>query len=124
MNTLERILGISKENNLNQASLAENLSKMVSFKITKQTITDWKGGKSNSYYFCIPEIAKLLNVSCDYLLTGHERNTTLTEREEKLLKWYRESNEAGQNYILMTSEMVADKYKKGNSVPNMENFAG
>lgn len=124
MNTLERILSIAKENKINQANLADNLCKMVSFKITKQTITDWKGGKSSSYYFCIPEIASLLNVSCDYLLTGEERTIKLSKDEREILENYRNCSEEGKRCIANVAKMAQYEYKKDTVLPDTAQTAG
>lgn len=85
MNIIERILLKAKEKGLNQSLLAQHLS---DFGVTKQTITDWKTNKSNSYYYLIADIANVLNVSCDYLLTGKDSAAELTEAEIKLLEKY------------------------------------
>lgn len=60
--TVERIMMLLKEKNIEQKDLAEHLG------IKKQTITDWKTGKTKSYQKCIDKIAVFFNVSIDYLL--------------------------------------------------------
>ena len=49
MSAVERILKLSQENGYTQASLAEKLNEFGVVNVKKQTITDWKAGKSNSY---------------------------------------------------------------------------
>lgn len=60
--TVERIVFLLKENNVEQKDLAQHLG------INRQTITDWKNGKTKSYQKCIEKIAEFFNVSVDYLL--------------------------------------------------------
>ena len=60
--TVERIMLLLKEKNIEQKDLAEHLG------TNKQTITDWKNGKTKSYQKCIDKIAEFFNVSVDFLL--------------------------------------------------------
>lgn len=60
--TVERIMILLKEKNIEQKDLAEYLGTQ------RQTITDWKNGKTKSYQKCIDKIAEFFNVSVDFLL--------------------------------------------------------
>ena len=46
----------------------------------------------------------------------------LYPKEEKLISDFRTLNEQGQDYILQTMDMVKDKYKKCDSISNLENL--
>lgn len=62
MDTLNRIMLLIKENGIEQQGLAAILG------INKQTISDWKSGKSKTYLKYIQTISDYFNVSTDYLL--------------------------------------------------------
>lgn len=86
MSAVERILKLSQENGYTQASLAEKLNEFGVVKVKKQTITDWKAGKSNSYLVLLNELSQILNVSIDYLICGKDSNIHLTENEREILR--------------------------------------
>ena len=69
-------------------------------------------------------LSNFLNVSTDYILKGQNSDNSLSEREELLIKWYRSCSPQGQELILSTVDALKDKYKKGDSVPGMENIVG
>ena len=62
---IDNIIAILKSRGYRQVDLAEALKDKG---VTKQTITDWKSGKSNSYYMLIAEIAAFLDISADKIL--------------------------------------------------------
>ena len=62
MDTLDKIMLLLKENGIEQQGLAAILG------INKQTISDWKSGKSKTYLKYIQTISDYFNVSTDYLL--------------------------------------------------------
>lgn len=88
MSVIDRIITTVKNNGLKQKDLVEFLRNNTNLKATETTISDWKSGKSSSYYTVIPNISKFLKVSCDYLLTGSETfytdNNEITELYNKL----------------------------------------
>ena len=66
MNTVEKIMFLLQSKNLEQKDLADFLG------IRRQTITDWKSGKTQSYNKYIEQIANFFDVSVDYLLDRTE----------------------------------------------------
>lgn len=60
--TVERILLLLDRRNADQKDLADYLG------TKKQTVTDWKKGKTKSYQKSIDKIAEFFGVSVDYLL--------------------------------------------------------
>lgn len=86
MSAVERILKLSQENGYNQASLAEKLNEFGVINVKKQTITDWKSGKSNSYLVLLKELSQLLNVSVDFLICGKDSSAQLTDNEQEILR--------------------------------------
>ena len=61
-----RILQQSKAVGISQKDLAEKIG------IRPQAITEWKIGTTTSYTKYLPQIADVLNVSIDYLMTGEK----------------------------------------------------
>ncbi len=104
MSVVERIIHTARQQGYTQVALAEALKE---HRVTKQTITDWKAGKSNSYYLLIVELAELLGVTTDYLLTGRG----LSVDEETLLEGYRVLNEADQQTLLSELERLKQGVK-------------
>ncbi len=111
-----RISALLKEQNKRQVALAEALN------IPKQTITDWKSGKSKSYFENIPQIANFFGVSCDYLLTGKEYKYTqlITDDEQDLISEYKKLDFKGRsavmNLIVQEQErMKNEKNSNGNA---------
>ena len=66
MEILNRITKQMKARNVTQRKLTEQLG------IKEQVFWDWKNGRSNSYVKRLPEIAKILDVSIEYLANGTE----------------------------------------------------
>jgi len=98
LNTIQKILYLLKENNLNADKLAKSL------KVSNSLISLWKKGKSDSYLNHIDKIASILNVTPEYLLDENEpivnTNTTPTQRLFNLIS---EKN--------ITQKTLADKIK-------------
>ena len=93
MNTFDKIDLILKQKNLKQIDLTKHLG------VSKATYSSWKSGRTDSYYKFIPDIAKFLNVSTDYLFFGEESLSDLTEDEKRLIAAYREQSEEGKKII-------------------------
>ncbi len=85
MGIVDRIIALIDAAGLTQENFAYELSQKSMIKITKQTITDWKAGKSNSYYRVIVDIANLFGTSTDYILTGKTTLFLLSENEQEFL---------------------------------------
>jgi len=62
---IDNIISMLKLKGITQVDFAKALSDKG---VTKQTITDWKRGKSNTYYLLLTDISNFLGVSADSLL--------------------------------------------------------
>ena len=62
------------ERNISQSDMAERLH------VTKQAISKWENGKSMPDIGLMPQIAELLGVSVDELLTGKEPEPRIVEK--------------------------------------------
>ena len=69
-----------KEQRVSQQEICQYLN------LTKQTFSDWKSGKSESYLKYLPQIAEYLDVSVDYLLgkTPSPERENIPEDEKRL----------------------------------------
>ena len=90
----ERIKLKRKELNLTQLELAKKLN------VTDRAVSKWEQGEGNPDLTLIPEIAKILNVSLDYLIIGKEEPViSLDDMDEtKRLKYLIKRNDV-QNFI-------------------------
>ena len=80
MDTLTKILGTMKEQRVSQQEICRYLN------LTKQTFSEWKAGRSESYLKYLPQIAEYLDVSVDYLLgkTPSPEREDIPEDEKRL----------------------------------------
>jgi len=65
LSVIDKIIITLKAKGYSQVDLANALKDKG---VTKQTITDWKSDKSNTYFVLIADIAAFLEVPTDYLL--------------------------------------------------------
>lgn len=110
--TVERIMFLLKENNVEQKDLAQHLG------INRQTITDWKNGKTKSYQKCIEKIAEFFNVSVDYLLgrtdssNGYysisNSHTTITGTQANVINNASDSDGLLREFLQAFSELSFD----------------
>lgn len=78
---IDKILRLLKEQNLKQKELCEYLG------ISNNNFTEWKSGRSTSYKKYLPEIAKYLGVSVDYLVgTSAVKEVSGKELSEQALE--------------------------------------
>lgn len=103
-----RILQQSKAVGISQKNLAEKIG------IRPQAITEWKIGTTTSYTKYLPQIADVLNVSIDYLMTG-EKETTIVS-DDALTSDQRKAIEKIKN---MPPEELARKMAALEAVLNM-----
>ena len=93
MNTFDKIDLILKQKKIRQIDLTNFLG------VSKAIYSSWKSGRTDSYYKFIPQIAKFLNVSTDFLFFGEETHSNLTEDEKRLLAAYRDQSEEGKKMV-------------------------
>ena len=94
--TLNNIITEMNRQNKRQKDLTDYLQ------LTKNAFTDWKSGKSKSYMKYLPQIAKYLNVSVDFLLADENKKSPdspliseLSERDRDAARLYRALISAG-----------------------------
>lgn len=68
----------------------------------------WKQGNSLPSAEALIKICKYLNVSADYLLEL-EPPPDISDRERRLLEYYRRADPRGQDYIMETAEREATR---------------
>lgn len=118
----------------------EYVANMLGYK-SFTTIQKWESGVSEPPIKKLQELSKLFDVDIDdmtkkqlsfeYEKAPHipdihsnslEGTLFLSDKEEKLIADFRELNSQGQDYILQTMDLVKDKYKKCDSVSELENL--
>jgi len=77
MTTVEKIMQLLTDRNVEQQALASFIG------VKKQTITDWKSGKTESYKKYIDKIAEFFGVTTDYLLGNETAGTKPTDEDIK-----------------------------------------
>ena len=109
MKIIERILAIAEAKDIKQADIAKEIGSRTS------VITNWKTRGTTPPAELLPAIAKLLNVSVEFLITGMEHiepGTVLPKNEQELLDYYRASNSDGQNIISQTACAISKTHPK------------
>lgn len=99
----------------------------LSLGVKAPSVNEWESGKSNPNLKNLIALARLLNVSIDYLL-GVDANTPCVNDSEaewhsderKLIEDYRKLNEQGQQFIKQAMNGALAIYKKHLDLSNME----
>ncbi|MBO5177708.1 MAG: helix-turn-helix domain-containing protein [Lachnospiraceae bacterium] len=101
----ERMSKIMTERKISKADLAKKLN------ISYSTIQSWIKRNSDPGSIYVEPIAKALNVSINYLITGKEElPEQIPEDKQLLLNYYDQCNQEGKNRILEQAEFIASKY--------------
>ena len=95
MNTFDKIDLVLKKKQIKQIDLTNFLG------VSKAIYSSWKSGRTDSYYKFIPQIAKFLNVSTDYLLLDEAptSSTVFYDEEQRLILAYRNQSEEGKKMV-------------------------
>lgn len=102
-----RLTNAMKQKNITNTQLTELAE------ISKNNIGNYKNGQipnANILY----KLSKLLGVSMEYLLTGKEASE-LSPDEQKLIEYYRKTDERGKRNILRQAEAEAAELESSNS---------
>ena len=78
---LERIFYRLKEMGLEQKAFAQALG------TTDKTVSAWKTGRSKSYTKYLPQIAKVIDMPVEYILTGEKKEPAPTPAPDFLIKF-------------------------------------
>jgi len=85
------------------------LKDLESVGISQQAISNWKSRNSIPKADDLYKIAQKLDVSMEWLLTGHDRINDLTEQEQVILGNFRKLDEHDKNSISLMIEALAGK---------------
>lgn len=107
----------------------DELAKMTGY-TSRSTIAKIEKGEVDLTRSKIIAFAKALDTPPGILMGWCKESNTIDKekeniyslcpKEKMLISDFRSLNEQGQDYILQTMDMVKDKYKKSNLLPNME----
>ncbi len=106
MKVIERIFLTMQEKNIKDKPV------YTAAKVHKNTFSGWRQTLKNPDIETLPDIAKVLNVSLSWLITGKENPEAeeLSDEEKKLLKYYQNCNQEGKNRIMEHAEFIQSKY--------------
>lgn len=99
-----------KEQRVSQQEICQYLN------LTKQTFSEWKAGRSESYLKYLPQIAEYLDVSVDYLLgkTPSPERENIPEDEKRLRELLSQmSEEQLQTALKIISAIAEEKKQEG-----------
>lgn len=116
MTFAERLKITRKKCKLTQKEVAKALD------ITEGAYCSYEKGKREPNLEKLVKLAKLFDVSTDFLLNVNKYNkdVELNQIEKDLLTIFRGLNDQGQEYIMQTIDMAKDKYKKSDCASNLE----
>lgn len=79
--------------------------------ISTSAISAWNKKGTNPASEYLVSIAKFLNVSLDYLLTGQEKSPSsyLTENEQKIIDVFKNLNNTQQGEIIGRAQLMAEQ---------------
>jgi transcriptional regulator with XRE-family HTH domain len=104
MDFWERLRAIIKDGGLTQERIARKI------RVPIGTFKNWLTRETFPNAEQIVDIAKLLNTSAEYLVTGEERN--LIEDERRLLSGYRQLSKYEQEHIMIAVEAWVRRFKQ------------
>lgn len=94
-----------KEQRVSQREICQYLN------LTKQTFSEWKAGRSESYLKYLPQIAEYLDVSVDYLLgkTPSPEREDIPEDEKRLRELLSQMSEEQLQTALKIISAIAEE---------------
>ena len=99
-----RIFNLLQEKKMTQSELA----KMIG--IRQSTVSGWKQNNNEPEAELLEPIAKVLNVSLHWLITGSDLLIPSLPKEQLLLEFYISSNEDGKQRILEYAKFISKVY--------------
>ena len=91
----KRIINRRKELNLNQAALAKKAG------LTAPSISQYESGNRNPSYEALVKLSAALNVSVDYLVSGHESEEDISDPESRLISKIIQSLDGTKKHDIM-----------------------
>ena len=89
---IDRIIKLSKQENISQKELTEKLN------CSKSLISNWKNKTSKPTIEQLIKLSTIFNVSLDYLILGIKTNN-ISEKEQELLKNYNKADKTTQEIV-------------------------
>ncbi len=107
---LDRITAVQKEKNITDIEIIEQL-KVMGIKVNRNTMNDWRKGKSKSFLNCISEIAVALDTNIEDLtaVVPQKPENNLSDNENLLLSTFKKLSLANQIEVIY---FALDKQKE------------
>lgn len=102
MGFYERLKQECNNNGISPTSLLKQL------KISTSKLTSWKNGSMPNSDFLIP-ISEFLGVSIDFLLTGKEKEPSLSADEQELLDYFKKLPKKDKQRLIGRAELLAEQ---------------
>lgn len=109
MTVAERIFQILEEKKISQKAFSEAVG------ANEKTVSAWRSRGTKPSIDLIVPIAKELNVSLEYLLTGEEQKSSLpelTENEQAIVKVFKDLTDTQQGEIIGRAKVMAEQNDK------------
>ena len=106
MTIQERIEYLLNERKISKAELARRIERPYT------TVDNWFKRNSEPGCTLAEPIAKALDVSIEFLITGTEKiipGTVLPDEEQQLLDYYNATNQEGKNWMMAQAEFISTK---------------
>lgn len=107
----ERILKLRKENNISQEELGFKIN------VSRQTISKWENNESSPDLNNLKSLAKLFNVSTDYLINGNKRLVKKTKAQDYFVLI------VGISFLFLTMIILIINPKGSNETSSMIEFS-
>ena len=119
MKFCEIFVNLRKDNNLTQLDIANKLG------FAKNTVCAWEKGRAQPNFETLIKLAKIFNVSIDYLLgleddfgvkQYDQTGATLTADEKELLNTYRALSDERQEMLIETANFYYEQCEKNGTL--------
>ncbi len=107
----ERILKLRKENNISQEELGFKIN------VSRQTISKWENNETSPDLNNLKSLAKLFNVSTDYLINGNKRLVKKTKAQDYFVLI------VGISFLFLTMIILIINPKGSNETSSMIEFS-
>lgn len=95
---------------MTQADLAKALN------VAPSTVGMWEQGRNEPSYAMLKRLSAIFNVTTDYLLNNEVPTAQSTAAEKRLLDYYRDLDETGQNLLTGLLDSLRQTHPRGSGL--------